>query len=94
MPATAARLHDLETHHDLPGLLSALENCDADTRRAAAAALGRLCDDCLAEALGRQCQPCAYGPLCRAAADGDTTVREAAIDALEKIRPPLTLGIP
>jgi HEAT repeat protein len=94
MITSAARLHELEMHHDLPGLLTALENGNADTRRLAAAALGRLCDDCLAEALGRQCRPCSYGPLCRAAEDRDTTVREAAIDALEKIRPPHTLGIP
>ncbi len=37
MITSAARLHDLEMHHDLPGLLTALENPDADTRRLAAA---------------------------------------------------------
>ncbi len=94
MDTPRARLDQLEMRHDLQRLLDALEDRDADIRCRAAAALGRLCDDCLAEALGRMCQPCSYGPLCHAAEDGVTTVREAAIDALEKIRPPLTLGIP
>ena len=94
MPITATTIRDLEAEHDVPHLIEALTSADAAIRRDAAEALGSLCDDCLAMTLGRPCHPCAYGPLCDAAEDRALEVCEAAIAALEKIRQPLTLGVP